>query len=227
MTALIDCSAQLSNISSRYCDLLALEVHPLGRLLELEGTGGSSIPYLGYVDVNLQIPGIKGYSEDVLLLVILTMTYSEKILVVLRSKIIDWAMGVMTKGELMRETVTWKQAYFCAVMFGSLQLPCTNSKEDGEVGRKSLPPKAAIQQHPGVSARMTFRDLFVPPRRLPFPHLGWLASMSTQVSRDTACRSTCLLNLHEASSHLPLWFQLLPMGNCTQGPLEYRSATET
>ena len=74
------------------------------------------------------MPGIKGDSEDVLLLVILTTTYSEKVPVVVRSKIIDWVMGMMTKGELARATVTWKQAYFGAVMSGLLQLPCTDLK---------------------------------------------------------------------------------------------------
>ena len=76
VTALIDLGAQVSLISSGFCDLLALEVHPLGRLLELDDMGGSVIPYLGYEEVNLQIPGIKSYNQDVPLLVIPTMTYS-------------------------------------------------------------------------------------------------------------------------------------------------------
>ena len=64
-----------------------------------------------------------------------------------------------------------------------------------------------------------FGDWFVPPRRLPFPYLGLLASMATQVSGDTACGSMGLLNQHKVPNCLPLWFQLLPMGNCTQGPI--------
>ena len=75
-----------------------------------------------YVEVNLQMPGIKGYNGDVLLLVIPTMTYSEKVLVMVRSKIIDRAMGMIMKGELVRATTTWKQAHFGAVMSTSLQL---------------------------------------------------------------------------------------------------------
>ena len=34
------------------------------------------------------------------------------------SKIIDRAMGMIMKGELVRATTTWKQAHFGAVMFG-------------------------------------------------------------------------------------------------------------
>ena len=63
------------------------------------------------------------YNEDVLLLVIPTTTYSEKVLVIVGSKIIYRAMGMITNGELVRATVTCKQAHFGAVMSGSLQLP--------------------------------------------------------------------------------------------------------
>ena len=72
MTALIDLGAQVSSISSQFCEDLALQIQPLGQLLELEGTGGSAIPYLRFLEVNLQIPGINNYNEDVVLLVIPT-----------------------------------------------------------------------------------------------------------------------------------------------------------
>ena len=77
MTTLIESGAQVSSISSQICRDLALQIQPLGQLLELEGTGSSNLPYLRFVEVNLQIPGIKNYDENVLLLVIPTMTYSE------------------------------------------------------------------------------------------------------------------------------------------------------
>ena len=47
------------------------------------------------------------------------------------SIIIDWAMGVITKGELAKATTTWKQVYFRAVISGLLQLPCTSSNGTG------------------------------------------------------------------------------------------------
>ena len=206
MTALIDSGAQLSSICSGFCELLTLEVHPLGRQLELEGTGGSAIPYLGYIEVNLQIPGIKGYNEDILLLVILTMNYYEKVLVLVRSKIIDWVIGMMTKWELMRALATWKQVHFGAVMSGAIQLPHTDSKEDGEVGKGLPSPQALTLQHPGGPAWMMFGDLSIPLRRLPSLHVGPLVYMVTLVFRNTACGSTCLPNQHEAPSHLPPWY---------------------
>ena len=53
MTTLIDSGAQVSSISSQFCKDLALQIQPLGQLLELEGTEGSTILYLRFVEVNL------------------------------------------------------------------------------------------------------------------------------------------------------------------------------
>ena len=78
VTALMDLGTQVLSISAQFCKELTLQIKPLGWLLELEGTGGAAIPYLRFVEENLQIPGIRNYNEDVLLLVIPTMTYSKK-----------------------------------------------------------------------------------------------------------------------------------------------------
>ena len=128
---LIDSGAQVSSVSSQFCEELALEIQPLGQLQELEGTGGAAIPYLGFVEVNLQIPGVQSYNEDVLLLVIPTMTYFWVVPVVVGSKIIDKALSVMTKGELEKAATMWIQAHFEAVMLGLLQLSHTNPSKIG------------------------------------------------------------------------------------------------
>ena len=112
-----------SSVSFGFCKWMALKVCLLDRPLELDGTGGSAIPYLGYVEVNLQIPGIEGYNEDILLLVIPTMTCSERVPVMVGSRIIDRVMGMITNGELVRATMTWKQAHFSDIMSELLQLP--------------------------------------------------------------------------------------------------------
>ena len=49
----------------------------LGSVVRIKGDGGAAIPYLRFVEVNLQIPWIRGYNEDVLLLAIPTMAYTE------------------------------------------------------------------------------------------------------------------------------------------------------
>ena len=106
VTTLNDLGTQVSRISAQFCKDLALQIQPLGQLLALEGTGGAAIPYLGFVEVNLQIPEIRNYNEDVLLLVIPTMTYSKMVSVMVGSKIIDKALSLMTVGELAKATMT-------------------------------------------------------------------------------------------------------------------------
>ena len=127
VTALIDLGTQVSNISMQLWEDLDLEIQPLGWLLELERTGGAAIPYLRFVEVNLQILGITGYNEDVVLLAIPITTYSEGVLVMVVSKIIDRALSCMTVGELAQATATWWQAHFGAVMLGLLQISHGNS----------------------------------------------------------------------------------------------------
>ena len=135
VAALIDLGADVSNISSQLCKDLGLKIKPLGQLLELEGTEGAAIPYLRFVEVNLQIPGIRSYNKDVLLLAIPTTAYAEEVPVMVGSKIIDRALSCMTVGELTHMTATWQQTHFGAVMSGSLQLSCSSSDKQ-KLGEK-------------------------------------------------------------------------------------------
>ena len=150
---------------------MTLKVHPLDRLLELEGTRGSAIPYLVYVVVSLQIPGIRGYNKDILLLVILTMTYSENVTVVVGSKIIGRAMGKITKGELARATMTWKQAHFSAFVSGLLQL-LHKLQGDRGVVKEPLPPQPLTLLYPRNSIWIMSGGMSVPHRGSPSLCLG-------------------------------------------------------
>ena len=59
VTALIDLGTQVLSVSAQFCKELTLQIQSLGWLLELEGMGSAAIPYLGFVEVNLQISGEK------------------------------------------------------------------------------------------------------------------------------------------------------------------------
>ena len=132
VTALINLSAQVLSISAQCCKELTLQIQPLGQLLELEGMGGAAIPYLRFVEVNLQMLRIRKYNEDVLLLIIPTMIYFKMVPVVVGTKIIDKAPSLMTAGELAKATMTWWQAHFGAVMLGLMQL-FHNSSDKSEM----------------------------------------------------------------------------------------------
>ena len=181
VTVLINSWAQVSSVSSRFCEQMTLKVHPLDRLLELEGTGGSAIPYLGYAEVNLQIPGIRGYNEDILLLVIPTMTHSEKVPVMDRSKIVDRLMGMITKGELVRATTTWKQVHFGVVLSGLLQLSQKVARGMQVLQRGSLTVQPLTLQHPRNFAWMMSRGMSIPHGASPFVHLEPSIYTTTQM----------------------------------------------
>ena len=166
VAALVDFGAQVSNISTELCEELGLEIQPLGQLLELEGTWGAAIPYLRFVEVNLQILGIRGYNEDVLLLAIPTMTYAEGVPVMVGSKIIDRALSCMTVGELSCATVTWQQAHFGAVMSGLLQLSHSSSEKlkVESSSRENDPVEVQKYQLDGVKGTVcTTQKVTIPP----------------------------------------------------------------
>ena len=156
----------INHLVQDLCKELDLEIQPLGRLLELEGTGGAAIPYLGFVEVNLQIPGVRRYNEDVLLLAIPTTSYSKRVLVMVGSKIIDKTLSCMTAGELAKATATWQQAHFGAVMSGSLQLSRSSS---GKLAKQNLsgesdPVEVQKYQLDGVKGAVcTTQKVTIPP----------------------------------------------------------------
>ena len=76
-------------------------------------------------------------------------------------------MGVINKGELAEATTTWRQAYFRAVMSGSLQLPNTNSNGTGVKGGDPFLPEVLPE---GVLLTMSGAQ-FTLHGGLPFSHL--------------------------------------------------------
>ena len=55
----MDSGAQISSITISLAKTLKLEIKSLKTILDLEGTGGSLVPYLGYIEMHLKIPEVK------------------------------------------------------------------------------------------------------------------------------------------------------------------------
>ena len=66
---LIDSGANISSISKSFAEKLGLPFRQLESLLEIEGSGGIDVPYLGYAEVNLKVPGVKTFDEDILVVI--------------------------------------------------------------------------------------------------------------------------------------------------------------
>ena len=67
--ALIDSAAQLSMMSESLVQTLKLPIHQLNTLIKAEVSGGGVVPYIGYAEARLSIPGIKAMDKDLLFMV--------------------------------------------------------------------------------------------------------------------------------------------------------------
>ena len=68
--ALLDSGSELSAISWAWVKKLNLKPQQLQSILQIEGSRGLQVPYPGYVEVRLNIPEVKAFDQDVLLLII-------------------------------------------------------------------------------------------------------------------------------------------------------------
>ena len=60
----------VSQITNSLAKALKLPIKQLQTLIPMEGSGGITIPYLGYVEATLNILEVKAFQEDCLFLVV-------------------------------------------------------------------------------------------------------------------------------------------------------------
>ena len=75
----------------------------------VEGTGGGSVPYHGYVEVELMLPEVKDFKECVLMLVIDDSEYGQRAPIQLGTLHIDMILDQATPDELATLGRTWKR----------------------------------------------------------------------------------------------------------------------
>ena len=106
---LVDSGAQISSISDKFAKLLELQVHSLETLLDLEPTGGGSVPYDGYVEVRMQVPGIAAFDLDVLMLVIPESEYSKRVPITISTLHIDEILNLIMDEEIRQADKSWQR----------------------------------------------------------------------------------------------------------------------
>ena len=72
----------------------------LQSILQIEGSGGLDVPYLGYVETCLRIPKIKAFDNNVLLLIVPDSAHTHHTPITLGTLHIDMAIKLATKKEL-------------------------------------------------------------------------------------------------------------------------------
>ena len=107
---LLDSGSQLSAISWTWVKKLNLEPKELQYILHIEDSGGLEVPYLGYVEVHLQIPEVKAFDQDVLLLIIPVSAHTEYTPIMLGTLHIDMAIKLATEKELKNLNKQWQRS---------------------------------------------------------------------------------------------------------------------
>ena len=110
--ALIDSGAQLSALPESLVKRLKLRVYQLDTIIEMEATGGSLVPYTGYVEARLSILGIKAMSQNSLFMVVRDTNYTNRVPVQLGTLHIDEALALVTMEEYGNLSVAWARANF-------------------------------------------------------------------------------------------------------------------
>ena len=98
--ALIDSGSKLSAISLAWVKKLNLKPQQLQSILQIEGSGGLEVPYLGYVETHLRILEIKAFDTDVLLLIVPYSLHTMHTPITLGTLHIDMAIKLATNREL-------------------------------------------------------------------------------------------------------------------------------
>ena len=139
--ALIDSGAQISTVTISFAKELGAEIKDIGRVLNVEGTGGFAVPYHGYVELKIRIPEIKAFKEDGLFLVIDDSEGGENIPIQLGTVHIDRAIELMTESELSKISTQWTRGYVCTKMaMKSLSI------ERGEENKGGTDQKFSLEQ---------------------------------------------------------------------------------
>ena len=106
--ALLDSGSQLSAISLAWVKKLNLKPQ-LQSILQIEGSGGLDVSYLGYVETCLRIPEIKALDNDVLLLIVSDNAHTQHTPITLGTLHIDMALKLATEKELDNLNKWWKR----------------------------------------------------------------------------------------------------------------------
>ena len=79
-------------------------------MLQIEGSGGLDVPYLGYVETHLRVPEVKAFDIDVLLLIVPDSVHTMCTPFTLGTLHIDMAIKLAMKMELENLNKQWNRS---------------------------------------------------------------------------------------------------------------------
>ena len=109
VTALLDTRSQVTHANHDFCLANGIEINPLAKLVNIEGTGGDSIEYLGYAEASLSLPiGSHMFNIETLLLVLPTTDYLRKVPVSIGTTITDMVVDYINQNKPDNMSKSWK-----------------------------------------------------------------------------------------------------------------------
>ena len=109
VTALLDTRSQVTHVSHDFCLANGIEIHPIAKLVNIEGTGGDSIEYLGYAEASLSLPmGSETFSVEALLLALPITDYLRKVPVSIGTTIADMVVDFINQNKPDNVSKSWK-----------------------------------------------------------------------------------------------------------------------
>ena len=141
VTALLDTGSQVTHVSQDYYVANGIEINPLAKLVNIEGTGGDSIEYLGYAEHSLSLPmGSHTFNIEALLLVLYPTDYLKKVPVSIGTTITDIVVEFINQNKPDNMSKSWK-VVCCATHTRKLVQAQPNSKRAIKTTKPvTLPP---------------------------------------------------------------------------------------
>ena len=102
---------------------IKLKIKSLDKLSDIEESGGISVPYIGYVEVNFKIPEIPAYDEDALMMVMNDSRYGDMVPFAIGTKHIHSALEVITEKEWANLGESWRSVALpaCEAKFSEME----------------------------------------------------------------------------------------------------------
>ena len=122
-------------------------------ILPLEGAAGIKVPYLGYVEARLEIPGVDAFNEDCLFLVMPDHEYSHRVPVTIGTLHIDMIIEQATKDELDQLGTAWRRGKVNR-QIQARQIQLENSTQlDKITGKVRLTKKIKLKPNQSLQVR--------------------------------------------------------------------------
>ena len=112
--ALIDTGSTISTVSRSFYKSMSNmpQLHSLGNILDIEGATGHSLPYDGYIEARLRIPGLHINGPDALLLVVPDTNFNSTVPIIIGTNVIKPLKQLVMLDQHSLDN-SWSSAFRC------------------------------------------------------------------------------------------------------------------